>query len=437
MNKQIISVALAIAFSISGYAQSGTNSPYSQYGLGVLSDQSHGFNSGMNGVGLSYRGGDVVNTLNPASYSAIDSLTMVFDVGLSGQITSFKEGNVKRNAKNADVEYAVGSFRLLPKVGAAFGLMPFSNIGYNYSATNNLNIEEGTIITETYTGSGGLHQAFFGLGWNIVKPLSLGVNVSYIWGTYNRSVSSSANTSNINKLSREYSCTINTYDVTFGAQWKQKIAKQDYLTLGAIVGIGHELKANPTCYTINNNSTSNTNDTTSMTIQNGLSLPMTYGVGLGWNHGSKLYVGADFQMQQWGKLDFPDYFQEDDGKMNYALRSGLLRDRYKVNIGADYQPNTTGRHLYQRVHYRLGAGYATPYYNINGKEGPKEFSLSGGFGIPLGSVYWNRQGHMRPTLNIGVQWARSSATNMVTENTFRINIGLTFNERWFAKWKVD
>ena len=174
-----------------------------------------------------------------------------------------------------------------------------------------------------------------------------------------------------------------------------------------------------------------------MTIQNGLSLPMTYGVGLGWNHGSKLYVGADFQMQQWGKIDFPDYFQGDDGNMNYALRSGLLRDRYKINIGADYQPNTTGRRLYQRVHYRLGAGYATPYYNINGKEGPKEFSLSGGFGIPLGSVYWNRQGHMRPTLNIGVQWASSSATNMVTENTFRINIGLTFNERWFAKWKVD
>jgi len=25
----------------------------------------------------------------------------------------------------------------------------------------------------------------------------------------------------------------------------------------------------------------------------------------------------------------------------------------------------------------------------------------------------------------------------VKENTFRINIGLTFNERWFAKWKVD
>ena len=102
MNKQLISAALAVAFSIAGYAQSGTNSPYSQFGLGLLSDQSHGFNSGMNGVGMGYRSGDVVNTLNPASYSAIDSLTMVFDVGVTGQITSFKEGDTRLNAKNAE-----------------------------------------------------------------------------------------------------------------------------------------------------------------------------------------------------------------------------------------------------------------------------------------------------------------------------------------------
>jgi hypothetical protein len=40
-------------------------------------------------------------------------------------------------------------------------------------------------------------------------------------------------------------------------------------------------------------------------------------------------------------------------------------------------------------------------------------------------------------INISAQWARQSAKNFITENTFRINIGLTFNERWFAKWKVD
>jgi hypothetical protein len=158
---------------------------------------------------------------------------------------------------------------------------------------------------------------------------------------------------------------------------------------------------------------------------------------LGWKHGTKWFVGADFQLQQWGKLDFPDYFKDANGEMTYALRSGMLKDRYKINIGADFLPTNNGRHLYERVHYRVGAGYTTPYYNINGQDGPKELSLSAGFGIPLGHVYWNRQGHMRPLLNIGFQWSRMAAKDLITDNTFRINIGLTFNERWFAKWKVD
>ena len=40
-------------------------------------------------------------------------------------------------------------------------------------------------------------------------------------------------------------------------------------------------------------------------------------------------------------------------------------------------------------------------------------------------------------LNISGQWVRSSAKDFITENMFRINIGITFNERWFAKWKVE
>ena len=76
----------ALAFSIGIYAQSGTNSPYSQYGLGVLSDQTSGFNRGMNGVGLGFREHNQVNFINPASYSAVDSLSFIFDVGFSGHV---------------------------------------------------------------------------------------------------------------------------------------------------------------------------------------------------------------------------------------------------------------------------------------------------------------------------------------------------------------
>ena len=42
---------LLVYICLGASAQSGTNSPYSQYGLGVLSDQSQGFNRGMSGLG--------------------------------------------------------------------------------------------------------------------------------------------------------------------------------------------------------------------------------------------------------------------------------------------------------------------------------------------------------------------------------------------------
>ncbi|MDE5551288.1 MAG: hypothetical protein K2I99_08090, partial [Bacteroidaceae bacterium] len=71
-------------------------------------------------------------------------------------------------------------------------------------------------------------------------------------------------------------------------------------------------------------------------------------------------------------------------------------------------------------------------YKVNGQDGPKELSVSAGFGIPLANS-WNN----RSVLNVSAQWVNMSADNLIRENTFRINIGLTFNERWFAKWKVD
>jgi len=435
MNKQIICTAFAVVLALSGYAQSGTNSPYSQYGIGVLSDQSQGFSRGMNGVGLAYRKGNAVNTLNPASYSAVDSLTMIFDVGLSGQITNFKEGNTKVNAKNADFEYLVGSFRLMPKVGASFGVLPLSNIGYSYSASTYLNETYGT-VSETYSGSGGLHQAFIGLGWNVVKNLSVGANVSYVWGTYERSVSTSSS-SYVNTLSKDYTCNVNSYYIKLGAQWVKPLNTTDVLTLGATVGLGHDLHSNPTCDIVNINTQSAASDTTRFVVNNGLKLPMSYGVGAAWTRGDKWFVGADFTLNQWGSLDFPDYYKNANGDMTYALRSGLLKDSYKVNVGVDYVPSPAGQRLLGRVHYRFGAGYATPYYYINGKEGPKEMSVSAGFGIPLQKVAWNSRGHMRPVLNISAQWAHTSAKDLITENTFRVNVGLTFNERWFAKWKVE
>lgn len=416
---------MAFLLALGAQAQSGTNSPYSQYGIGLLSDASQGFSRGMNGAGIGLRKGNIANTLNPASYSAVDSLTMIFDMGVSGQITNFKEGATSINARNTNFEYAVGSFRLFPKVGMSFGILPFSNVGYKYQSSSYLDSANGT-ITKTYNGSGGYRQAFIGAGWLLGRHLSIGANVSYLWGTTERTIQTSSTTS-INSLKKDYKATVSSYKVDLGMQWQQRLNAKNTLTLGATLGLGHKLGATPTCEIININAA----DTTTFQVENGLALPVSYGVGLALSHDSKLIIDADFTLQKWGKIDFPAESAGTNG--DYALRSGLLKDRYQVKIGVDYVPNETDvRKFLNRIHYRCGIGYATPYYYINGKEGPKELSASAGFGIPLQNVYNNRS-----VLNISAQWTRTAATGMIKENTFRINIGLTFNERWFAKWKIE
>lgn len=433
MKKRFLSSVLLLLMAIGGYAQGGTNSPYSQYGMGALADQSQGFSRGMGGVGLALRRGNIANTLNPAAYSAIDSLTMIFDVGMSGQLTNYKENGTRVNANGANFEYAVGTFRLMPNVGVSFGLLPFSNIGYTYTAEQFIDINSGTFY-ETYTGSGGLRQAFVGAGWRVAKPLSVGVNMGYLWGNYTRSVTtsnSSGTSSYINSLSKVYSAEVRSYNLQLGVQWEQAISKKDAVTLGATMTLGHKLGADPSCMIINANTVTGNRDTTTFVVNDGLKLPMSYGVGAAWNHRNKLLVEADATLQKWGSVDLPEY----DTK-SYALRSGLMKDRWKVALGADYVPGMASRNYLARVHYRMGASYTTPYYYINGHDGPKELSVSAGFGLPLLNT-WNVRGNLRPVLNISAQWAHASAKDLITENTFRINIGLTFNERWFAKWKVD
>lgn len=425
MNRFLSCLLFSVLMTMGAYAQSGTNSPYSQYGLGDLADQSVGFNKGMGGVGLALRKGNEVNPLNPASYSSVDSLTMIFDAGLSGQITHYNENGTTMNAKGGGFDYVTGLFRVFRNVGVSVGIMPFSNIGYSYSSSTKLT-EVDTTVPVKYEGNGGTHQLFIGAGWRILKPLSLGFNFSYLWGEYERSVTST-NTS-INVLSRQYTASINSWKLDLGLQYDQPISKTDFITVGATYTPGHSLKADPTCMVVSRNTSIGKSDTTSYVISNGLDLPTSWGVGLAYRHGSSLRVGADFLLQKWGSLAYPTVNESN----NYVMKEGLLKDSYKLNAGLEWVPNPMGNKLYHHLRYRIGGGYSTPYYYINGKDGPKDIHLSIGLGIPIANFYNNRS-----ILNISAQWQRRSADNLITENTFLFNIGLTFNERWFAKWKIE
>ncbi len=430
--KKVIGIVLASAVSMAAFAQSGTNSPYSQFGLGVLSEQSSGFNRGMNGLGLGFHEGNQVNYLNPASYARLDTLTFLFDAGISLHLTNFSEKGVRRNAKNANIEYVVAGFKAARRLGLSFGLIPFSNVGYQYSTSQALTAQPGsTILTNTYTGTGGVRQAYLGIGWEPIKGLALGANMSYMWGDYNRRLINSYSDGSVNNLVHQYTIDIRSYKVDFGAQYTAKVSAKDYITLGLTFSPTHKIGGKPQLQEILTNSQTNVSDTTSYGGDFDLNLPNFFGVGMMWNHNDKWKVGADYTLQQWSSVKFPSY-EIVGGFSSFALRDNVLTDRHKLTLGGDFCPAPFSRNFFNRIHYRAGVSYATPYIKVYGNDGPTEMSASIGFGIPIINPYNNRS-----FLNVSAQWVHSTAKNYITENVFRINVGLTFNELWFKKWKLE
>jgi hypothetical protein len=430
---RVLLVVLLSTMAISGYAQSGTNSPYSQFGLGSLAEQASGFNRGMNGLAIGFHDGNQVNYINPASYAYVDSLTFLFDMGLSGQITNFSENGTKRNAKQANFEYAVAGFRLAKHLGMSFGILPYTNVGYDYSSTGYVDSRNSVIYTNTYSGSGGLHQVYGGLGWAPFKNFSIGFNVGYLWGEITRSISNSYSDNYANTLSKNYDAEVRSYMVSAGLQYDMKLSKKDILTIGLTYSLGHKIGGDPTCRVISTNSQTSVSDSIVLGGNNlKLEVPHTFGVGFLYNHDNRLRLGADYNLQKWGSVSFPEYQTVSDNQVAYVMNDSYFKDRHKFTVGTDYVPDPTSRSFFSRIHYRAGVSYATPYLKINGKDGPNEISGSIGFGIPIINSYNNRS-----ILNISAQIAHSSADGMITENIFRINIGLTFNEKWFQKWKVE
>lgn len=434
--RKFLSVAVLLTAATYTFAQSGTNSPYSQLGLGQLSEQASGFNRGMNGLSLGFHEHNQVNYMNPASYSQLDSLTFIFDMGMSGQITNFKEGGRKINANNADFEYAVAGFRAFKHVGVSFGILPYTNIGYNYSVSQSLDASESISSVNTYNGIGGLHIVYLGAGWEPVKGLSLGANLGYLWGDYTRTVVNSYTDSYANSLTKRYTAEVRNYKLDFGVQYTASLSKKDELTLGVTYSLGHDIGGKPTLEIVSQNSQTNVADTATYPSKGKpsmkLAIPHSFGIGVMYDHSNKLKLGFDYSLQKWSSVSYPLYTADAVSGQSYVLNADAFKDRHKFTFGAEVCPDEQNRSLFKRMRYRAGVSYVSPYLNIDGGDGPKEWSASIGFGIPIMNTYNNRS-----ILNISAQWVNLKSNRFVTENTFRINIGLTFNERWFAKWKVE
>lgn len=404
-------------------AQNGINSPYTRYGFGLLSDQSLGANKAMGGVGYALRSTTFINLANPAAISAVDSLTFMMDAGFTLQNGNFEENGTKVNAKNASFDYIALQYRLSKHLGMAIGLLPFSNVGYSFSSYKNYlypDNESNFTAYNTFTGDGGLHQLFAGLGTNLTKDLSVGGMFSYLYGDISHKVSNTFSDANIRSRVRYYNTSVTNYKLDLGVQYGINLGKDNRLTLGLTYSLGHKLQADAKYIDqVLSSSTVQSGDTT--TVNNVFSLPHTFGIGAAYQLGSKWTFALDYTLQKWGECTFFS------GEKGY--------DRNKVSLGVEYYPNgITSRNLLKHIRYRAGAYYSDPYTRVNGQKGSYEYGFSAGFSIPIVNNYNNRS-----SVNISGQYVRvePKVDGLIGETYLRLNIGISFNESWFMKLKVN
>lgn len=426
--------------------ENGVNSPFSRYGIGILSNQAQSFNQGMAGLAYGMRDGRELNFKNPASYSAIDSLSFLFDMGVSLQNGNLNDGHKAANVRNVTLDYISAGFRLRRGLGLSLGLMPISNIGYKMSTTGNTfdgGITGDITPTISYNGAGGLREAYVGLGYAPVKPISVGVNMGYLWGTMSHVATNSYSDANVQSINRAYTAQLRSFDLNAGLQWRQRVSTKHAFVLGLAYGMGHDLGGDS--YFFNQRiSSGSVLAADTLKAEKAWSLPQRFGGGLTWEYNNRLRIGADYTLQQWSKAKQPMLTQSAGGVLTYAPSSVGYEDVQRFTVGAEYIPDPQGLTWAGRVRYRAGFSYGNTYArvlndagnagSVLAKSGPKSYLATLGVALPIINIYNNRS-----FLDISAQYERiePQVPGQLTENYFRLNLGISFNERWFQKWKVQ
>lgn len=465
---------LCLVFFQSLHAQvAATSSPYSRFAVGR--PEYTGFSSIM-AVGGSYTAFQndstspyFINQGNPASY-AFNKITS-YEFGARYAFYKFSDANNNVVPKqNGGFNYISLAFPVRKRMGAAFGLLPFSNVGYNITTYENVdNIGQ---IKNNFQGSGGINQLYGGLAirpfeanvrrfyhshtydtllkagrskaiarrlfWrNAFSTLSIGANTSFMYGTityatrkyFPGSIATVFNT-------KDYTET-QMHDVYFqgGTQMTFAFNRHDKknrthttrLTLGYSVSLPKSMSVSYT-HLASNFLLGTYGDETPIdtfsyqpNAKGRIFLPLMHSVGIAIRPGESLLFLLDAGYQQWSKFSFLGDNQN-------------LQDQYRFSGGIQYQPKRDAigpASYFKHIIYRVGGRYNTGYMFLHGTH-IAEYGISAGLGIPIGRRYWS-------IVNISAEYGKAGTmqNNLVEERFLRFVVGFTFNDVWFIKPKYD
>ena len=403
--KRFVSLLVVLMMVVGAGAQNATSSPSSRFGYGELNSNLPGAYRAMGGVGIGMRSNKAINPAQPASYTACDSMTFMFDLAGSFLYTNYGDANGVNNKVNGNLEYLTMQFPLWKRyVAMSLGMNPYSAVGYDFAVADSINSDY--YYTKSYKGEGGFTQVYGGLSVNICDWVALGVNAYYMFGDVSQIRSLTFTNASMDSVEQVYSMRANSLRLRHGLQFFHTFGDHS-ITLGGVFE-----NKQPFSRMEYEQVESTTNDTV-MTMNGGFEMPMMYGAGLSYGYANRLLLGLDYQCQDWSNAIY------------FGDQKGLLA-RHRWALGVEYRNDPTSRKYADRVLWRAGINYTTSY---TASYSQPEMGVSVGVGFPLRSV-----GTM---INTTLEYShRGIGGNVLNENSLRLVVNASISEHWFFKRKL-
>lgn len=412
MNTLKISL-LAIITLISGYTIAQTNSPYSRYGLGSLQSKGSVRAKTMGSAGTALQTKNDVNNINPAALVAMDSMTVLFDMGLHANFSNFRDGSTNESVYSGNLDYVTMMIPMHKRWFLSASIQPLSSVGYNINTTKyydgNSDANREMIYNTNYTGKGGLSMGTLTNSFKLPYGLSLGLEMGYLWGNQDETITDSYGLDITNTV-QNTTAYHKGFWCTTGAQWAFDI-KDSRIIAGATYDVPTKVSSYSESQ-IYSSFTSIQDEKTS--IKTSSIIPEGYGFGLSFSN-SKLTLAVDYKLKAWSTSSL-------------GVNSNYYCDNETFALGGEYIPSFNSNKYMNRVAYRAGVHYETGSFSLQGSP-VSSGSFTFGVGLP---------GRMNSTvISAGIELGTIGgfSSKHISENYAQINIGLNLGEIWFVKPK--
>jgi len=445
---------LSSFISVMAFAQSGTNSPFSTYGLGEIGGLDHANFIGLGNSTITVNDSMTLNYYNPSTYSSLAQHKPLFSFGVASRHSVFSENGLKSTNILASIQHFAMAFPFAKRFGLGVGLKPYSSRGYEFSTRTKVNDDS---LHYVYSGNGGLNEFFTGLSVKAFEykgaKLAIGANFGYIFGQVINTrksgliVSSENNNNNFTGGINTKLIQAKAFHYTLGATYSQKINANHQINISAVYDPFQKINAeyeNVLFYGSNVNNPL-TYDTLTVfdTLSGNLSTvpTMTYGLNYIYsfagrkNHtnklNSQLSIHTSYSTAEWTRYE---------NTFDPTFTNTFLNST-KLTFGIEYLPETNFiankalTKFHHRVKYRIGAYQHLLPYETNGEQ-VKDFGTTFGFGIPI--VVKNSLS----SINFGFSTGKRgiSDANALNEKYYGFNVGISIApgaDKWFVKRKLN